>query len=823
MKLIDCYIENFGKLSDFKLSFSDGINTIKKDNGYGKTTLTVFIKAMLFGLDDTKKMKLEQNDRKHYMPWQGGRCGGSLTFETKGKKYRIERTFMPKAADDTFTVYDVKSGKVSYDFKENVGEELFGIDADGFERTVFLSEANLSGKNENKTVSAKLSNLVGCDGDLGVMDEAVELLEKQRKIYHRRGGAGEIGEIKAKRLDIERKINDLTRLKGVYAEEEEKLVGIISGLDKLYTKKKHLAKEARLADEARIKRTYEKQYTEMKASVEGDERTLTALKIFFKNGLPTAEETERAKELAAESKRIYSESEREGESEFRSLSDFFRCGIDESEFTRAKELSAAISEKRKEAEIIERTLSYADADVPRQTSKIDASEEYIQQLSSIKKPQKAKKSCRISLPLGIIILALGVAAGILINPIAYSLTALGAIILIFGIKNVTELKKARTDKKIYDAANEFIISEGFEAESDGKKLLDILREINSRERAAEARRYEARLNRARLNELKEEIITAEQDACEFIAHFPRTDAATVTESVNEILRRRDIYLALSEREKAITQRKEEQFARAAKYRSEADEFLNRFPTVTDRPFDEINEKLIEYTALSRSVERMRATLDAFAKEHGINPSAITPVGSEERAFSVDSTIIDTKISELERNKAITERQCKIISEELECEDELTAERDELLTKELEYEKRLGIILKTQKYLGEAKDILTSKYLSKTKTAFDKYVNIISRESGEDFHMDTSFAVMKNERGTLRQTEAYSRGTRDLYALAARFALIDSLYENESPFVILDDPFAYFDDAKLSRATAVLSAIAKDRQIIYLTCASARKI
>jgi len=757
------------------------------------------------------------------MPWQGGRCGGSLTFETNGKKYRIERTFMPKAADDTFTVYDVKSGKVSYDFKENVGEELFGIDADGFERTVFLSEANLSGRNENKTVSAKLSNLVGCDGDLGVMDEAVELLEKQRKIYHRRGGAGEIGEIKAKRLDTERKINDLTRLKGVYAEEEEKLALIICELDKLYTGKKHLEKQARLADEARIKRTYEKQYTEMKASVEGDERTLTALKLFFKNGIPTAEETELARELASESKRIYSENEREGESELRSLSDFFKCGIDDTEFEKAKKLSDLISEKRKEAEILERTLSGYDTESDEQTSKSDTADEYVKKLSNVKKPKKANKSCHITLPFGIIIILLGVAAGLLITPAAYTLSVIGVIILILGIKNLIGLKKSSAEEEIYDAANKFIISEGFSEESDVKRLLAALYEIKSRERAAEAHRYEARLNQTRLIELKEEITNAERDACEFIAHFPRTDAATVTESVNEILRRRDIYLALSEREKAITQRKEEQFNLAARYRREADEFLNRFPTVTDKPFDEINAKLLEYTALSRSVERMRATLDAFAKEHGINPSAITLIGSEERAFSVDSTVIDAKISELERNKAITERQCKIISEELECEDELTAERDELLTKEREYEKRLGIILKTQKYLGEAKDNLTSKYLSKTKTAFDKYVNIISRESGEDFHMDTSFAVMKNERGTLRQTEAYSRGTRDLYALAARFALIDSLYENESPFVILDDPFAYFDDAKLSRATAALSAIAKDRQIIYLTCASARKI
>ena len=181
MKLIECYIENFGKLSDFKHSFKDGLNTISWDNGAGKTTLTVFIKAMLYGLEATKRVKLENNERKRYTPWQMGRFGGSLTFENGGKTYRIERTFAQKASDDVFKLYDCGSGKESCDFTENVGEELFGIDADGFERTVFLSEENLSGKNDNKTVSAKLTELVGTGGDLGVMDEAIELLEKQRK------------------------------------------------------------------------------------------------------------------------------------------------------------------------------------------------------------------------------------------------------------------------------------------------------------------------------------------------------------------------------------------------------------------------------------------------------------------------------------------------------------------------------------------------------------------------------------------------------------------------------------------------------------------
>ena len=151
MRLIECYIENFGRLKDFKYTFKDGLNIFNEDNGFGKTTLSVFIKAMLYGLEDTKKARLEENDRKHYLPWQGGRFGGSLTFESVKGRFRIERSFFPKASDDEYTLYDLETGKASTAYGECPGEELFGIDADGFERTVFLSERRLSVKNDNKS------------------------------------------------------------------------------------------------------------------------------------------------------------------------------------------------------------------------------------------------------------------------------------------------------------------------------------------------------------------------------------------------------------------------------------------------------------------------------------------------------------------------------------------------------------------------------------------------------------------------------------------------------------------------------------------------
>ena len=823
MKLIECYIENFGKLSDFKLSFSAGLNTVKKDNGYGKTTLTVFIKAMFFGLDDTKKTRLESNDRKHYMPWQGGRCGGSLCFEANGKRYLIERTFSNKASEDTFKLYDNKTGKESLDFSENIGEELFGIDADGFERTVFLSEANLSGKNENKSVSAKLSDLVGCDGDLSVMDDAIELLEKQRKVYYKRGGSGEIGDLRRKAAEIEREINDLMRMRKKYSEEEKNLAAISGELERAYELRKSLIKEAKAADEARLKRIYVKQYNDMRQSIEKDEETKAELERFFKNGFPTAEEIEEAKELAIEAKRLTSYVTDGENEEFTQLSQFFSGDVADEEFDKIKLLAADADNKRKSAEIIEKELLSGKEKEPDLPIKADEAEEHISALGKSKAPKKVNKGWRFAIPLGFAVIIAGIALGFLFAPILFAISLPGAVICLIGIKSLADSKKSKTVDNTYAAARAFIKKCGIESKVSDEQLIGVLYEIKAELVASERTSEHQSQLRERLELLKDEISLFERDACEFIGRFPLTNAPTVKDAINEILRKRYIYTALLETQRTSIQKREQSSLIAKEYIERSESFIKRFPTVTSRPFDEISSKLVEYTALCRSLGRMKESLEQFAREHGIISESINESEATSYTANPNDPALNEKISELERSKALSERQCRIMSEEIERIDELTEEKELLYERASEYEKRLDIILKTKEYLGEAKDSLTSKYLSKTKAAFDKYITLITRETACNFQMDTSFAVMKNERGSLKPQEAYSRGTRDLYALAARFALIESLYEGERPFVILDDPFAYFDDSKLSGALSAIEALAKEKQIIYLTCSKARTV
>lgn len=95
MKLLECHVDNFGKLSNYEYRFSESLTVIQEPNGFGKSTLAAFIKAMLYGFPRTAGRNVAGNERKKYLPWQGGTYGGSLisslTEPLTGCGGRLER------------------------------------------------------------------------------------------------------------------------------------------------------------------------------------------------------------------------------------------------------------------------------------------------------------------------------------------------------------------------------------------------------------------------------------------------------------------------------------------------------------------------------------------------------------------------------------------------------------------------------------------------------------------------------------------------------------------------------------------------------------
>ena len=190
MKLLHCHIENFGALSDLDLDLREGLHVIREDNGWGKSTLAAFLMVMFYGFANEKKRSIIENERRHYAPWQSGVYGGTVTFSSRGRSFRIERTFgIRDAKEDLMAVYDAETNLPVEDYAEIPGEKLFAIDRESFCRTIFLAQQDC-GTQATTQIQAKIGNLEDETADMADYQTVQNALKKEMDAItpHRRTG-----------------------------------------------------------------------------------------------------------------------------------------------------------------------------------------------------------------------------------------------------------------------------------------------------------------------------------------------------------------------------------------------------------------------------------------------------------------------------------------------------------------------------------------------------------------------------------------------------------------------------------------------------------
>ena len=202
MKLLSMHIDNFGGLHNYDFTFSEGLNIVLQDNGWGKTTMAAFLKAMLYGFDSKRSRDITENERKRYIPWQGGAYGGSLDFEAEGQAYRIYRSFGETPRFDKVKILKLDTKTTAKIDPDKIGETLFRLDASAFQRSVFINQNGLSIDGAASSIHTRLNALVSQANDVAAFDEAIAKLTAQIKIYEKKGAKGKIG-------DIEREISGL--------------------------------------------------------------------------------------------------------------------------------------------------------------------------------------------------------------------------------------------------------------------------------------------------------------------------------------------------------------------------------------------------------------------------------------------------------------------------------------------------------------------------------------------------------------------------------------------------------------------------------------
>lgn len=298
MRLISLYIENFGTLSRYELNFSAGLTTVNEPNGFGKTTLAEFIRAMLYGFP-RKSKTLEKSRRQKYAPWNGGQYGGNLVFEHEGQRYRVERTFGATPKGDTFTLIDLETNRKTNRLSEEIGIELFGLDSDSFERSTYLPQFREDGPLATASIQAKLSNLVEDSGDVANFDKAIAALRAKRSaLIPYRGSGGAVAEAAANISRLQMQLDQAMQRRGqlleVQNEEKQTEVRITEGQAALARVRQQLASAAEMSAVAEQQRQYEQlwsRYRQISTELIHDEQA-------YPKGLPDEEELGGAEAMA---------------------------------------------------------------------------------------------------------------------------------------------------------------------------------------------------------------------------------------------------------------------------------------------------------------------------------------------------------------------------------------------------------------------------------------------------------------------------------------------------------------------------------------------
>ena len=183
MIIRDLYIQHFGKFHDRHIRLEPGINVVYGDNEAGKSTLTVFIEAMFFGVERSRGTAARKDMYSRYQPWEGGRnYEGRMTVEADGDVFRLSRNFYKE--DPSFTVEHMGSGKKVALADERVDDLFEGMTRPNFRNTLCVGQ--LAGRPDDRyglsfqAQMAQASHTGAMNVDL---QGALDYLKKERRAH----------------------------------------------------------------------------------------------------------------------------------------------------------------------------------------------------------------------------------------------------------------------------------------------------------------------------------------------------------------------------------------------------------------------------------------------------------------------------------------------------------------------------------------------------------------------------------------------------------------------------------------------------------------
>ena len=254
--------------------------------------------------------------------------------------------------------------------------------------------------------------------------------------------------------------------------------------------------------------------------------------------------------------------------------------------------------------------------------------------------------------------------------------------------------------------------------------------------------------------------------------------------------------------------------------------LTKYFVDLTKPYSELLQELTikknEYQSQLEQFNSLKKEKEDFEKSNDMQN-----LDDVKNLSNIDESVLKEKIKEinihfdkLSDEKNQVKNQIEVLENRIDEYEFLESDIENTASEIEEETEKYKILNTTESLLKQAKEQFSSSYLQDMIQNFNEYMKLI--DNGEmSTNIDIKLDVKVDVNGSQKEIKYFSAGYKDLVYICMRFSLIKTLFKNEAPFVVLDDPFVNLDEEKTTKAINVISTISEKYQIIYFVCNSSR--
>lgn len=280
--------------------------------------------------------------------------------------------------------------------------------------------------------------------------------------------------------------------------------------------------------------------------------------------------------------------------------------------------------------------------------------------------------------------------------------------------------------------------------------------------------------------------------------------------INDLVKLNDGFIAL------VTKNREDK-EKCDKSKAYIDDFKSKYQVTIDvkNYINDARNSITIIESLKDSIKDKEQKIEKFKNDNNLS---LRPDSNTKSVDELNELLSKTIAERNSLEALISDNEDKLIY--------LSEYEENILAYQEEKQKakdRADQITKAKMFMESAEENLKNKFIMPIQNKYVEYARQINPHLADNISMNYDFEINFDINGKYKNYLQLSLGEKACLGLCLRFAIIDNIYKDDKPIIILDDPFVNLDEDNLQKAKDVLVKLSSNTQVLYLCCHKSRMI